>query len=459
MSSNTNMTLMASAAPNTNMMDELDPLAIGMKQFNTNILDTTISKIDFVQYFQQAHLAIFPNVDIPFMNYFMKIARSIRKFVIPHQKLIDYGVMTTEKSSNVRRCLERDNNLVIDTDFILLPPGQQIPTDDEQKEEDVLLQLEQNPDDEQKEDGSLLLQLEQQTDDEKKEDGSLPSQLGQQTGRGGSNKKQYVLTVRAFKKCLTKSRNTQRYLDYFLLLEQVISYYKDYCTRYHERISQMKDDKIDRLEAKIDHILGHTKEIKDNNTQLKNDNSELKCSVESLLEQISREIKQNEVIKKQNDIIIEQNKDIKTKLNKTLVDKNERPQSALKTQHFALLRSKIEPSEYRVIRSQASRINSELKRFANGYSVILNQYDPNPMGAFVRFKELITAENDEHLEELAESGLNKEDFEAAKIEFLANRPVEVDGCVITLNLDLIQHEDFMEKINSCLNERYNHAIQ
>lgn len=380
------------------------------------------------------------------MNYFMKIARSIRKFVIPHQKLIDYGVITsTETSGHIKRCLERDNNLVIDTDFILLSPGQQIPTDVEQKEEDVLLQLEQNPDGEQKEDG-VSSQLGRYSDDEQK------------AGRG-KPKKQYVLTVRAFKKCLTKSRNTQRYLDYFLLLEQVISYYKDYCTRYHERLSQMKDDKIDRLEAKIDHILGHTKEIKDNNTQLKNDNSELKCSVESLLEQISREIKQNEVIKKQNDIIIEQNKDIKTKLNKTLVDKNERPQNALKTQHFALLRSKIEPSEYRVIRSQASRINSELKRFANGYSVILNQYDPNPMGAFVRFKELITAENDEHLEELAESGLNKEDFEAAKIEFLANRPVDVDGCVITLNPELILHEDFMEKINTCLNERYNHAIQ
>ena len=168
MSSNTNMTLMASAAPNTNMMDELDPLAIGMKQFNTNILDTTISKIDFVQYFQQAHLAIFPNVDIPFMNYFMKIARSIRKFVIPHQKLIDYGVITsTETSGHIKRCLERDNNLVIDTDFILLSPGQQIPTDVEQKEEDVLLQLEQNPDGEQKEDG-VSSQLGRYSDDEQK---------------------------------------------------------------------------------------------------------------------------------------------------------------------------------------------------------------------------------------------------------------------------------------------------
>ena len=98
----------------------------------------------------------------------MKIARSIRKFVIPHQKLIDYGVITsTETSGHIKRCLERDNNLVIDTDFILLSPGQQIPTDVEQKEEDVLLQLEQNPDGEQKEDG-VSSQLGRYSDDEQK---------------------------------------------------------------------------------------------------------------------------------------------------------------------------------------------------------------------------------------------------------------------------------------------------
>ena len=69
-----------------------------------------------------------------------------------------------------------------------------------------LLQLEQNPDGEQKEDG-VSSQLGRYSDDE-------------QRGRTRKTQKQYVLTVRAFKKCLTKSRNTQRYLDYFYCLNK-----------------------------------------------------------------------------------------------------------------------------------------------------------------------------------------------------------------------------------------------
>ena len=88
----------------------------------------------------------------------------------------------------------------------------------------------------------------------------LLGNVAEQKGRGGHNKKSYLLHPRAFKICLMRAKNTQKYAIYYILLEECIVYYKD-CqnalknqyiitmTSRNIEVVREKDDKIDQLTA------------------------------------------------------------------------------------------------------------------------------------------------------------------------------------------------------------------
>jgi len=58
-------------------------------------------------------------------------------------------------------------------------------------------------------------------------------------------KKEYMLHPDIFKKCLMKSKNEDKYMDYFLLLEKCIKYYNEYQL-------QMERSEVSRLIKKLD---------------------------------------------------------------------------------------------------------------------------------------------------------------------------------------------------------------
>ena len=103
-----------------------------------------------------------PAIDDKVVNYFMEIAMAEGDFIVPHQKLYEFGVITyTDDSAPVGRCLK---NLTLGFDYIVFAPQR--------------CRTNRN---------------------------SFNNVVGQ-TGRGGSNKKQYMLTQDAFKYCLGRAK-------------------------------------------------------------------------------------------------------------------------------------------------------------------------------------------------------------------------------------------------------------
>jgi hypothetical protein len=108
---------------------------------------------------------------------------------------------------------------------------------------------------------------------------------------GTSNKKEYYLHPRAFKKCLMRSKNTNIYADYYLLLEECIKFFNDYQIELNKKyIIKLKskivskNNKISSLEEKLDTIIKSNEETKIMNEKLLKSNEETKIMNKKLLQ-------------------------------------------------------------------------------------------------------------------------------------------------------------------------------
>ena len=197
--------LMAAAAPNT-YEDVNDELTSRMKRHNDELVNN-LRNLNHRQYFQEARLRCFPEVNIAFMEYFLLLTTMIRKFIVPGDKLREYGVITTNKSSHIKDTLVQ-YGLVEGEDYVLLPD------------------------------------------------------VRQQTGRGGSNRKEYMLSKKAFKLSLMRAKNSIEYANYYYLLEEVTGLYYEYLDKYNAKLLTIKDDKIDQQTTKIDQQITEIQELK-----------------------------------------------------------------------------------------------------------------------------------------------------------------------------------------------------
>ncbi len=117
-------------------------------------------------FFKSIHSKYYSDKDISFMEYFLELTEHEDKFYVHHSKLMEYGIVTSNRSSVIKEKLEH-LLLIEGSDFLL---------------QDI---------------------------------------LQQDLKHGGSNKKVYYLTPQAFKKCLMRAR---RYKDqsidpvYFFIL-------------------------------------------------------------------------------------------------------------------------------------------------------------------------------------------------------------------------------------------------
>ena len=170
-----------------------------------NNLGQTMTKITMTDFFHEIHSQFYPDQDISFMNYFLELTNHENEFVVHHDKLVEYGIMTSTRSNDVKSKLDQ-------------------------------LSLVEGED-------SLLRDISQQSE----------------TSRGVKTKKVYHLTPGAFKKCLMRARRYTNqpidpviYCDYYLLLEKIYKLYTDYERTYSEKLLSMKDDKIDKLQKTVE---------------------------------------------------------------------------------------------------------------------------------------------------------------------------------------------------------------
>ena len=176
------------------------------KDYATNLADD-LTKITLTEFFVNVHAQFFKNKDISFMKYFLELTEHEDEFVVHHSKLKDYGVMTSDQSSDVGKKL-KTLQLIEGEDYLLRDVSEQ-----------------------------------------------------SETSRGVKYSKHYHLTPEAFKKCLMRAQRRANqpvdpviYCDYYILLEKIYYLYTLYERLYSEKLLTLKDDKIDKQSAKIDKL-------------------------------------------------------------------------------------------------------------------------------------------------------------------------------------------------------------
>ncbi len=61
------------------------------------------------EFFKEIHDNYYPDIDVSFMKYFLKLAEHEGEFLVHHSKLKEYGIMTSNESSKVKEKLDRYN--------------------------------------------------------------------------------------------------------------------------------------------------------------------------------------------------------------------------------------------------------------------------------------------------------------------------------------------------------------
>ena len=193
---------------------------------------------------------------------------------------------------------------------------------------------------------------------------------------GTSNKNEYYLHPRAFKKCLMRSKNTNIYADYYLLLEDCIKYFNDYQIELNKKyIVKLKskivdkNNKISSLEEKL-------------NTIIKS-NEEMRVEVKKLLKINTKLDKHNHIINDKLDEVHEDLRDTNHKLDytckkldiaveKRVPDTNNKN----KLEDLILLKSINRKVSYRyyAIRAQTDYANTKVKNMISTEQPLSSRY-------------------------------------------------------------------------------------
>jgi tetrahydromethanopterin S-methyltransferase subunit F len=187
--------------------------------YNKQLTDT-LTKVDLTDYTTELHTRFYSNIDISFMEYFMELIKYKNQFVVEHEKLIEFGVITTTRSNDIKRQMDQ-YEFKDGKDYLLRNVAQQ-----------------------------------------------------SESARGTKYTKKYTLTPNAFKKCLVRSKNTDKYADYYMFIEELQFYYKCYESDYNQKLSSIeigtlktelstKDDKIDELTSIVKQTLETAKQSQD----------------------------------------------------------------------------------------------------------------------------------------------------------------------------------------------------
>ena len=173
------------------------------------------TKLNLEDFFKSVHQKFYSNYDISFMTYFLELTTQEGEFVVHHEKLIEYGIVTSNRSSTIKEKLDA-------------------------------LELVEN------------------------EDYNLQDILQVRKNRGDVIKKVYMLTPEAFKNCLLRARKYPKqkvdpkvYSRYYLLLEKIYKLYTDYEKKLLNKQLEQKDQIIIQKEAQIEEQRQYTLELRE----------------------------------------------------------------------------------------------------------------------------------------------------------------------------------------------------
>jgi len=264
---------------------------------------------------------------------------------------------------------------------------------------------------------------------------------------GCTHKIEYYLHPRAFKICLIRSKNTKKYANYYLLLEECIKYFNDYQNKlkekyiiiYKNRIDEqeklliVKNDKIDNLEKKIDMIIEkNNKLLEDNkNTKLINDkllkyakNSNDK--LDETLEKLTETYHELELTNEKLDTSDKTLNRVSKKLNIAVEDRVVSPKETNAIEYFIVMYNSNSDYQYYIIRGQKRYIKTKKDK----------------LYGFEEIKQIVCVPNSTTLWNLMKEKLQN----------------NIDYCGNKLNLINITHENFINKIETIYNERKNIII-
>lgn len=289
-----------------------------------------LNKLTMIEFFNYIHSTYYPNQDISFMEYFLELTQYEGECVVEHTKLIEYGIMTSKQSSDIKKKID-------------------------------------------------LLGLELEVD-------YLLRHVSKQLESGTKHSKLYTFTPEAFKKMLMRAqrRSNQRvdpviYIDYYLLLEKVFKLYTDYERAYLNKLLSIKDEKIDKQSYKIDEqsnkidtLIQETKSQSADIAKLLNYSNAITKQNVDLIErtdhlQITADMTQEDLDKS----LIYQ----KEILNH-LVDKSYKstmnPANPDQVTHFAVLMPNKKNGRTILVRGQAKRINVVINKYYDTHKLIID---------------------------------------------------------------------------------------
>jgi len=157
------------------------------------------TKLSLEEFFKGIHERFYPAQDISFMEYFLELTKHEGEFIVHHNKLVEYGIMSSQRSFHVKEKLDA-LGLIEGEEYRLLP--------------DVRQQWE--------------------------------------GARGIKHTKVYMLIPESFKKCLMRAQRRPNqtidpvvYCNYYLLLEKTYKLYTDYEKLLLNKQLEQKDHQLE----------------------------------------------------------------------------------------------------------------------------------------------------------------------------------------------------------------------
>lgn len=265
-------------------------------EFNNSLIENA-DKISMKDYFNMIKNILFPDLDLSFVEFFQELCLNKGKFCVSSDKLVEYGVLIDHKGV-IDQCIMFTRKFEENIDYI----------------------------------------------SERKQSYAC-------NGKKTRYFTEYFLTPFAFKECLMRSKNETKYCKYYILLEMVYVYYKDYI------------EEVTKLEMKyvIDLLTKHNI------------------------------LQENIIIEKDKALYYaDRIRDIHQDLTDVSIRSINKISDPKKIDKLVLIKDNINTKIYKTIRGQSSYINNVLRKMSPYYSVVLMLYCPNPIVAYNVVKERIS---------------------------------------------------------------------
>jgi hypothetical protein len=228
------------------------------QEFIKSLVDSK-TKITMKDFFKTIHSKFYSKQDISFMEYFLKLTENEGEFIVHHEKLIEYGIMSSKQSNHIKEKLDV-LRLVEDEDFSYVFPD-----------------------------------------------------VRENLSSGGRPKKVYMLTPEAFKKCLMRAQRRPKqtvdpvvYCDYYLLFEKTYKLYTDYEKQLlnnqleqNQQQLEQKDQVIEQKDQVIeqkDQVIEQKDQVIEQNQQQLEEERQYRLDLQDSLIDNNKELEKTQII-------------------------------------------------------------------------------------------------------------------------------------------------------------------